>query len=148
LDESVGALADLQRQGKIRHIGLSNVDEKQLAAAQKIVPIVTVQNRYNLTDRASEGLVDICERADIGFIPWFPLATGQLPQSGTALDTVAHTHRATFSQIALAWLLKRSRVMLPIPGTSSAKHLEENIAGARIQLTDAEFKQLSALHGQ
>ena len=143
--ESVGALAELQKAGKIRHIGLSNVDDKQLAAAQKITPIVSVQNRYNLTDRASEALVDVCERQNIGFIPWYPLATGQLAQLGTALDKIAQAHHATPSQIALAWLLKRSRVMLPIPGTSSVSHLEENIAGAQVQLTEGEYKQLDAL---
>jgi len=147
LDESVGALAELQKVGKIRHIGLSNVDEKQLAAAQKIVPIVSVQNRYNLTDRASERLVDICERGNIGFIPWFPLATGQLGRLGAAVDGIAHAHHATPSQVALAWLLKRSRTMLPIPGTSSTKHLEENIGGAQLQLTDQEYQQLDAERG-
>ncbi len=146
-EESVGTLADLQKAGKIGHIGLSNVDDKQLATARKIVPIVTVQNRYNLTDRASEALVDICEQQKIGFIPWFPLATGQLAQSGTALDAIAQAHHAAPSQIALAWLLKRSPTMLPIPGTSSVEHLEENIAGAQIQLTEQEFKQLSTIQG-
>ena len=145
-NESIGALAELQKSGKIRHLGLSNVDDKQLAAAQKIVPIVTVQNRYNLTDRTSEGLIDLCEQANIGFIPWFPLATGQLGHAGTVVERIARAHQSTPSQVALAWLLKRSRAMLPIPGTSSTKHLEENIAGAQIQLTDEEFEQLNTLH--
>ena len=145
-NESVGALAELQKSGKIRHLGLSNVDDKQLAAAQKIVPIVTVQNRYNLTDRTSEGLVDLCERANIGFIPWFPLATGQLGHADTMVERIARADHSTPSQVALAWLLKRSRAMLPIPGTSTTKHLEENIAGVQIQLTDEEFEQLNTLH--
>jgi aryl-alcohol dehydrogenase-like predicted oxidoreductase len=142
-EESVGTLADLQKQGKIRHVGLSNVDEKQLEAARKIVPIVTVQNRYNLEDRSSESLVDVCNTEGIGFIPWFPLATGNLAKEGGKLDTIAKNHGAVPAQIALAWLLHRAHVMLPIPGTSSVAHLEENMRGALIKLTQDEFAALN-----
>lgn len=145
-EDSVGTLADLQKQGKIRLVGLSNVDEQQLERARKIVPIATVQNRYNLTDRVSESLVDVCEREAIGFIPWFPLATGELAKTGGALDQIAQKHHAQPSQIALAWLLRRSPVMLPIPGTSSVAHLEENLLGGQIELTDEEFETLGKLH--
>jgi aryl-alcohol dehydrogenase-like predicted oxidoreductase len=144
--DSVGTLADLQKAGKIGQIGLSNITPEQLAEAQAIVPIVTVQNRYNLADRASEALVDICAQQGIGFIPWFPLATGELAKTGGKLDLIAHNYQATPAQIALAWLLKRSPTMLPIPGTSSVAHLEENIKGATIMLSDADFATLSALH--
>ena len=141
-EESVGTLSDLQKEGKIRHIGLSNVDEKQLEQARKIVPVVTVQNRYNLTDRSSESLVDVCEREQIGFIPWFPLATGELAKPGGKLDQIARNHAVLPSQVALAWLLHRSKTMLPIPGTSSVAHLEENFAAANLKLTEEEFKAL------
>lgn len=141
-EESVGTLADLQREGKIRHVGLSNVTVDQLHSAQKIVPIVSVQNRYNLTDRESEDVLDECQRQSIGFIPWFPLATGDLAKEGGVLDRVAQAHNAAPSQIALAWLLQRSSVMLPIPGTSSVKHLEENTAAAGIKLSPKEFEEL------
>jgi len=141
-EESVATLAELQKAGKIRHIGLSNVNATQLDAARKIVPIVSVQNRYNLIDRASESLVDICEKASIGFIPWLPLAVGALARSGGKLDRMAQAHKATPPQIALAWLLRRSSAMLPIPGTSSVAHLEEDAAAATIKLTDEEFAAL------
>ena len=144
-EESVGALADLQKAGKIRHIGLSNVSVDQLNQARKLIEVVTVQNRYNLTDRSSEKVVDACEEAGIGFIPWFPLATGELAKPGSKLDQVAHAHNAQPSQIALAWLLKRSKTMLPIPGTSTVEHLEENTAGANIELTDQEFQSLDKM---
>ncbi len=143
LEDSLGTLAELQKAGKIRHIGVSNVNPAQLAQARKIVNVVSVQNRYNLTDRASEEVVGICEREGLGFIPWFPLATGELARPGSRLDAIAKQHNAAPSQIALAWLLKRSTTMLPIPGTSSVAHLEENIAGAGITLSDEEFKTLS-----
>lgn len=139
---SVRALAEMRAQGKIRHIGVSNVNREQLEIARSIVPIVTVQNRYNLEDRSSEEMVNICERDGLGFIPWFPLATGDLARAGGKLDQIAARHRATPAQIALAWLLQRSRVMLPIPGTSSVKHLEEDIAAAQIKLSDDEFRAL------
>jgi pyridoxine 4-dehydrogenase len=141
-EESVGALADLRAAGKIHHIGVSNVNPDQLERARKIVPIVTVQNRYNLVDRASENMVDICEREGLGFIPWFPLATGDLAKDGGKLSQIAQRHHATPGQIALAWLLQRSPNMLPIPGTSSVKHLEENIAAALIRLSNDEFQAL------
>lgn len=141
-EDSVGELAKMKAEGKIRHVGLSNVDAEQLAQARKIVPIVTVQNRYSLVDRESEELIDICARAGIGFIPWFPLAIGELARSGGPLDRIARQHNAQPSQIALAWLLRRSSTMLPIPGTSSVKHLEENIAGATTRLSQEEFDAL------
>jgi len=145
-EESIRTLADLQKAGKIRHIGLSNVTAEQLAQARRIVPIVSVQNRYNLTDRTSENTVDICARDGLGFLPWFPLATGKLAHPGSQLDQIAKRHQATPAQIALAWLLKRSPTMLPIPGTSSVKHLEENIKGAAISLTQEEFDLLGKQH--
>ncbi len=146
-EDSLGELAKLQKEGKIRHIGLSNVTIEQLARAQKIVPIVSVQNRYNLAHREtdnmtaaeSEEMVDTCARQGIGFIPWFPLATGELAQAGGPLAQIAQQHNAQPSQIALAWLLKRSATILPIPGTSSVKHLEENVQGATIKLSQQEF---------
>jgi len=144
-EESVGALAEMRTEGKIRHVGLSNVSTDQLTAAQRIVPIASVQNRYNLTDRESEGVLDACEQQNIGFIPWFPLATGSLASSGGPLAQIARQHQAAPSQIALAWLLRRSPVMLPIPGTSSVAHLEENLRAARIQLSQEEFDQLHHL---
>lgn len=142
-EESVGALAELRNEGKIRHVGLSNVTTEQLAQARRIVPIVSVQNRYNLTDRDSEPVLDACAKDGIAFIPWFPLATGKLAQQGGPLDQIARRHHAEPSQIALAWLLQRSPVMLPIPGTSSVRHLEENIAGAGITLSQEEFDEMS-----
>ena len=145
LEESVGALAELRRAGKIRHIGLSNVSVQQLMAAQAIVPIVSVQNRYNLSDRASEDVLEACERAGIGFIPWFPLATGKLAQPGGPLDEVARELAVTPSQVALAWLLSRSRVMLPIPGTASLGHLEENTRAQGIKLTSAQWQRIDRL---
>ncbi|GHO89304.1 aldo/keto reductase [Dictyobacter formicarum] len=142
-EDSVGALVQLKNEGKIRHIGLSNVNPQQLEQARKLTPIVTVQNRYNLTDRASEDMVDICLRENIGFIPWYPLATGDLSRDQGHLAQIAARHNATPGQIALTWLLRRSCSMLPIPGTSSVKHLEENTRAAEIQLTDEEFQAIS-----
>lgn len=144
LEESLGALADLQKQGKIRHIGLSNVDERQLKQAQQVVEIVSVQNMYNLTNRSSEGLVDVTNSENIGFIPWFPLATGDVTKNSKIAE-IADAHGATPAQVALAWLLKRSPNMLPIAGTGSVDHLEENIKGADIELTDEEFQALDNL---
>ncbi|GCE12198.1 aldo/keto reductase [Tengunoibacter tsumagoiensis] len=149
-EDSIGELARLKEQGKIRHVGVSNVTIEQLAQAQKIVPIVTVQNHYNLVKRQSENmtvaqseeLIDICARQGIGFIPWFPLATGDLARPGSVLEQIAQKHHAQPSQIALAWLLKRSPTILPIPGTSSIKHLEENVLGATIQLSQEEFDSI------
>jgi pyridoxine 4-dehydrogenase len=144
-EESVGALKELQDEGKIRLIGVSNVSVEQLATAREIADVVSVQNRFNLTDRATEDELDQCERDGIGFIPWFPLAVGRLARSGGPLDEIAAAHNATPSQIALAWLLQRSPVMLPIPGTSSVQHLEENVAAAGIELSTDELETLSRI---
>jgi len=146
-EDSVGVLAKMREEGKIRHVGLSNVTIDQLAQAQKIVPIVTVQNHYNLamreseqmTQASSEEMIDLCARQGIGFIPWSPLAFGELARSDGVLVRIAKQHNAKPSQIALAWLLKRSRTMLPISGTASVQHLEENIMGATIKLSQEEF---------
>ena len=146
----MGEIAKMKAEGKIRHVGLSNVTLDELARAQKIVPIVTVQNRYNLAHRESERMtvsqseemIDICEREGIGFIPWSPLAMGELARPGSALDQIAKRHNAQPSQIALAWLLQRSSTLLPIPGTSSVKHLEENVTGATIKLSKEEFDEI------
>jgi aryl-alcohol dehydrogenase-like predicted oxidoreductase len=143
-EDSVGALKQLQDEGKIRHVGVSNVSVDELAQAREIVDVVTVQNRYSLTDRSSEDVLDACEQAGIGFIPWFPLASGSLAEPGGTLDEVAHAHDATPSQVALAWLLARSRVMLPIPGTASAEHLEENVAAEELTLSDEERDAIAA----
>ena len=142
-EESLGVLSELREEGKIRHVGLSEVGVEEIQQAQEIVPISTVQNRYNLTDRGSEAVLDYCEQEGIGFIPWFPLATGKLAQSGGPLDEISDRHNARPSQIALAWLLRRSQVMLPIPGTSSVEHLDENAAAAGIELSDEEFEELA-----
>ena len=155
VEESVGTLAELQKEGKIRHVGLSNVTLSQLALAQKIVPIVTVQNHYNLASRQSEGMskeeseemIDLCARQGIGFIPWSPLTAGRLARPGGPLDGIAERHRAKPSQIALAWLLRRSPTLLPIPGTSSVQHLEDNVLGASLQLTDEEFAAIDRNSG-
>lgn len=142
---SIETLARLRDAGKIRHIGLSNVDADQLARAREITPIVSVQNRYNLLNRDSADLVDTCEREGLAFIPWFPLAAGALARPGGVVGRIAKAHRATPSQIALAWLLQRSRTMLPIPGTSKVQHLEESVVAANIQLSEREVQDLSAL---
>ncbi|MBE7184225.1 MAG: aldo/keto reductase [Methylobacterium mesophilicum] len=141
-DEQFGAIKDFIDRGLIRHAGLSQVSVEEIEAARKVFPIATVQNRYNLADRADEAVLDYCEKNGIGFIPWFPLASGDLAKPGGAADAVAKAHEATAGQIALSWILKRSPVMLPIPGTSSVKHLEENVAAAAIALTDEEFARL------
>lgn len=142
-EESLGALIELREEGKIAHIGVSNVSVELLEQALAMTEVVTVQNRYNLADRASEDVLDACTERGIGFIPWFPLATGQLAQPGGPLDEMARAHDASPSQIALAWLLGRSPVMLPIPGTSKVSHLEENIAGAQVRLDDDEIRTLA-----
>jgi pyridoxine 4-dehydrogenase len=142
-EDQLGTMRDLQQEGKIAHVGLSEVSVAQLEMARGIVPIVSVQNRYNLVDRASEAVVTHCERIGIGFIPWFPLATGKLAAPGSPLARAAARLDATPSQVALAWLLARSPVMLPIPGTGSVKHLEENVGGALLQLDDKELAALS-----
>jgi aryl-alcohol dehydrogenase-like predicted oxidoreductase len=142
-EDQVGELVKLQQEGKIRHIGLSEVNVDQLEAAQKIATIVSVQNMYNVTVRTAEPVLDACEARGLGFIPWFPLAAGPLAAPGGPLQRIAERHHASPSQLALAWLLKRSPVMLPIPGTSKVAHLEENVAAAEIALSDEEFEELS-----
>lgn len=144
LADQLGELSLLQREGKIRHIGLSEVGVEQLTEAGRHADIVSVQNLYHVANRRSESLLAHCERHGIGFIPWFPLATGRLAEPGGPLDALAKRHGATPAQLALAWLLRRSPVMLPIPGTSSVAHLEENVAAAAVELSDAEFAELSA----
>ncbi len=141
--ESVGALADLQRAGKIRHVAVSNVSLEQLRAARAIVPIVSVQNRFNLEDRASEDVLVACERDGLAFLPWAPVG-GVSPLAEARLERVAKARGATPLQIALAWLLQRSPAMLPIPGTGSPEHLEENVAAAAIRLSAAEYAELDA----
>lgn len=135
-------LRNFQREGKVRHLGLSEVTVEQIERARKFFPVVSVQNRYNLADREWESVVEYCERENIGFIPWFPLAVGKLASEGGKLAKIAKSRGAAPSQVALAWLLKRSPVMLPIPGTSRVKHLEENIAAATLTLTDEEFANI------
>ena len=144
LEESMGALKELQDEGKIRHVGVSNVSIEQLERARAVVDVVSVQNRYNLEDRRSDDLLDDCEAANIGFIPWFPLATGRLAEPGGPLDRIAGAHEATPAQIALAWLLARSPVMLPIPGTSSIEHFEENLAAAQVDLSPDEVAEIGS----
>src|ERR671921_910535 len=141
-EDSVWALAQLRDEGKIRHVGLSNVGVRELEIALDIVPVASVQNRYNLSDRSSEAVLQACEREGVGFIPWYPLATGRLSRPGGPLEEVARRHDATPSQVALAWLLGHSPVMLPIPGTSSVAHLEENVAAAKLELADEEMALL------
>jgi pyridoxine 4-dehydrogenase len=136
-------LAELRAEGKIRHIGLSNVDVDQIAAARSIVPIASVQNRYNLSDRDAEPVLELCEREQLAFIPWFPLGRGDLARR-SSLQSIAARHRVTPAQVALAWLLARSPVTLPIPGTTSLVHLEENVAALELELTDDEMAALSA----
>ena len=142
-DASVGTLAELQAEGKIRFVALSNVTKEHIERARKIVPIVSVQNRYSFADREWDYVVDYCERDGIAFIPWFPLASGKV--AGMLLERIATTHQKTPKQVALAWLLKRSPVMLPIPGTSSIEHLEENVQAASLRLTDEEYQELTSV---
>lgn len=144
-EEQFGLLRDLQREGKIRFIGLSEVSVANVQAARRVISVATVQNLYNMTNRKSEDVLDYCARESIGFIPWFPLATGELAKPGGMLQRVAEKLGATASQVALAWLLKKSRVILPIPGTSRVKHLEENTAAATLGLDEATMEQLSAI---
>lgn len=144
LGESLGALIELRSEGKIVHIGLSNVSVEQLSQARGRTSIVAVQNRYNLADRADEDVLEECERTGIAFIPGFPLSTGKLATDGGLLAQIAERHHATAAQIALAWLLHRSAMMLPIPGTASVTHLEENVGAARIALSADETQELEA----
>jgi pyridoxine 4-dehydrogenase len=141
-EEQFATIEAFRREGKVRHVGLSEVNVEQIERARKFFPVVSVQNRYNLADREWEGVLDYCERETIGFIPWFPLQTGKLADSVGALARIAAKHRATPAQIALAWLLKRSPVMLPIPGTSKVEHLEENAGAAEVRLTEEEFGEI------
>jgi pyridoxine 4-dehydrogenase len=143
LEEQLGELVNLQREGKIHHIGLSEVSVDELQQAQQTATIASVQNLYNLANRGAEPLLEHCEQHGIGFIPSFPLATGKLAEAGGPLDEIAHEHDATPPQLALVWLLKRSEVMLPIPGTASVAHLEDNLAAAEIELTDEQYEALS-----
>jgi len=143
--DQFGALAELRQQGKIRHVGLSEVGVDQVQAARKIVPVASVQNRYSLADRAWEPVVDHCQHEGLAFLPWFPLGAGSLVEAGGALVEVARRHHATAAQVALAWLLRRSPVMLPIPGTSSVAHLEENLAASALRLHDDEFHLLASM---
>ena len=147
LAESIGELKLLQDEGKIHHIGLSNVSVAQMEEAQRTAEVVSVQNLYNLVDRSAEDVLKQCEQQGLGFIPWFPLATGKLAGSGGPLDQISREIGAAPSQLAVAWLLRRSDVMLPIPGTSSVEHLEDNLEAARIELTDEQFEALSDVAG-
>jgi pyridoxine 4-dehydrogenase len=142
VEESLGEIAKLQQEGKIRHVGLSEVKQNEIEQAQNVVKIVSVQNEYNLSSRKHEDVVDYCTKHGIAFIPWFPVAGGKLAQPGGKLDTAAKQHGATVSQLSLAWLLHRSPVILPIPGTSSVKHLEENVAAADVKLSATEWKEI------
>jgi aryl-alcohol dehydrogenase-like predicted oxidoreductase len=142
MEETLGALGKMQEQGKIKHIGLSEVTVDEIRKARKHVTVVSVQNLYNLSDRKHEDVVDYCTQEKLAFIPWFPIAAGDLAKPGGVLDAAAKKHGATVSQFALAWLLHRSPVMLPIPGTSSVKHLEENTAAASLKLGEADWKEI------
>jgi pyridoxine 4-dehydrogenase len=145
VEDQIGALVDLQREGKIRHIGLSAVNLDQIQAVRRVTPVVSVQNRYNLVDRSSEDVLDYCTQEDLGFIPFFPLAVGELAKHDGPLTRAAKRLNAQPAQVALAWLLRKSPVMLPIPGTSKIKHLEENTAAALIKLDDSTIEELDRL---
>ena len=145
VEESLGAIARLQRQGKIRHVGLSEVKVPEIEQARKVVEIVSVQNQYNLGDRKHEDVVEYCAKEGIAFIPWSPVAAGKLAAPGGKLDDAAKQHGATVSQLSIAWLLHHSPVIVPIPGTSSVEHLEENLKAAEIELSDAEWDEIEAL---
>lgn len=142
VEESLAPIAKLQKQGKIRHVGLSEVTPEEIEQASKVVKIVSVQNEYNLSNRKSERTLEYCEKNNIAFIPWYPVAAGKLAQPGGKLDTFAKKHNATVSQISLAWLLHRSPVILPIPGTSSVEHLEENVKAQDLQLSVADWQEV------
>jgi pyridoxine 4-dehydrogenase len=144
-EDQLGTLRELQTQGKIHHIGLSEVTVEQIEHARSIVPIVSVQNRYSIADRGSEDVLEYCQLASIGFIPWFPLAAGRLSSTQDALERTAKRLGATVNQVALAWLLRRSPVMLPIPGTSRVSHLEENVGAASLELDEAAVTELAGV---
>jgi pyridoxine 4-dehydrogenase len=143
LQDSIGMLVELQKEGKIRHIGVSNVNLRQLGQARKLATVVSVQNRYNLTDRTHDGIVNACAQDGVAFLPWYPLSAGALANSQGKLGVIARRRHATPSQIALAWLLHRSPMMLPIPGTSSTDHFEENLAATNLRLTDEDYLSLT-----
>jgi pyridoxine 4-dehydrogenase len=147
-DAQLGTLKDLQAEGKIKHIGLSEVSVKQIEHARSIVPIVSVQNRYSVLDQAAGDVLEYCQRANIGFIPWFPLAAGEVSTAGSELARIAAQLKVSPSQLALAWLLRRSPVMLPIPGTSRVAHLEENIAAAALQFDESTMREIGKLGGK
>jgi aryl-alcohol dehydrogenase-like predicted oxidoreductase len=147
IEESLGALKQMQDAGKIRHIGLSNVDPSEIARAEKIVPIVSVQNRYNIEDRKSEDVLVYCEKKNLGFLPWFPIGGGGGLKSENPLNVAEKAHAVSVVQVALAWLLERSPVMLPIPGTASLAHLEQNVAAAKLKLTPEEWKAIDTIAG-
>src|SRR5881394_2590618 len=147
MEASLGALKQMQDAGKIRHVGLSNVNPTEIVRARKILPIVSVQNEYNIEDRKSENVLAYCEKASLGFLPWFPIGGGRGLKPANALERAAKDHGVNVIQVAIAWLLQRSPVMLPIPGTSSVAHLEENVAAAKLKLTPAEWKAIDALAG-
>lgn len=142
VEESLGAIKDLQKEGKIHHVGLSEVNAKEIEQAQKVLPIVSVQNEYNIGNRKHEETLLYCQKHNLGFIPWFPVAAGKLARAGGPLDKAAKQHKATVAQLSLAWLLHHSPVMLPIPGTASIAHLEENIASANMELSADEWKAI------
>ena len=144
VEESLGIIKKLHEQGKIRHVGLSEVKPPEIDQARKVIDIVSVQNQYNLSDRQHEDVVEYCDKNGIAFIPWFPVAAGKLTKPGGKLDAAAKKHGATVSQLSLAWLLHRSPVILPIPGTSSVKHLEENVAAVNVKLSKAEWDEIEA----
>ena len=143
-EDQFGLMKQMQEEGKIRHLGLSEVSVTDIERARRVLDVVTVQNRYNVGDRRSEDVLAYCEREGIGFLPWFPVGAGRLARPGGLLDGMAAAHSATSAQLALAWLLRRSPVLLPIPGTGSLQHLEENCAAARVELTDEEYEALTA----
>jgi aryl-alcohol dehydrogenase-like predicted oxidoreductase len=142
VEESLGVIKDLQKAGKIGHVGLSEVKPHEIEKARKVIEIVSVQNQYNLGDRQHEDTLEYCDKHNIAFIPWYPVAAGKLAQPGGKLDTAAKKHNATVSQLSLAWLLQRSKVILPIPGTTSIAHLEENVGSAEVTLSAAEWKEI------
>jgi pyridoxine 4-dehydrogenase len=142
VEDSLGELKKMQQEGKIRYVGLSEVSVKEIAQAQKTVPIVSVQNKYNIADRTHETVLQFCEKHNLGFIPWFPMEQGKLNKPGSVLEQAAKSHKATTAQLAIAWLLHHSPAVLPIPGTSSVKHLEENVAAATLKLSEAEWQSV------
>jgi aryl-alcohol dehydrogenase-like predicted oxidoreductase len=142
VEDSLGVIKRLQKAGKIRHVGLSEVKPHEIEQARKVIDIVSVQNQYNIGDRKHDDTLEYCEKNNIAFIPWYPVAAGKLAQPGGKLDTAAKQHGATVSQLSLAWLLQKSPVILPIPGTTSIEHLEENIGAANVELSEAEWKEI------